>query len=116
MKRFVSHRRVSVSPAPAYQLLMRIDLFLKASRLTPRRAVAQALCEGGAVSVNGVKAKPSRTLRVGDEISLRRRTHLLIVRVLEIPTTRQTSRTDAAKLFKVVSDTVLSEDLLGSKE
>jgi ribosomal 50S subunit-recycling heat shock protein len=91
---------------------MRLDLYLKASRLTSRRAVAQALCEAGAVSVNGVTAKSSRALRLGDEISLRRRNHLVVVRVLEVPTTRQTSRADALRLFEVVRETVILEDPL----
>jgi len=89
---------------------MRLDLYLKASRLSPRRTVSQALCNAGAISVNGVLAKSARTLRVGDEITLRRRNHLLTVRVLEVPTTRQTSRTDATRLFEVVSDIALPEN------
>jgi ribosomal 50S subunit-recycling heat shock protein len=47
---------------------MRIDLFLKASRLCLRRSVAQELCDAGAVEVNGAPAKSSRAVRVGDEI------------------------------------------------
>ena len=88
---------------------MRLDLFLKASRLSSRRAVAQALCDAGAISVNGVRAKSARALRVGDEITLRRRHHLLTVRVLAVPTTRQTSRTEAAGLFEVLSDVAVPE-------
>lgn len=91
---------------------MRLDLFLKASRLVLRRAAAQALCDGGVVSVNGVTAKSSRALRVGDEIALRRRNHLLTVRVLALPATRQTSRSDAADLYEILSDRVIPEDRL----
>ncbi|HEX8922774.1 MAG TPA: RNA-binding S4 domain-containing protein [Pyrinomonadaceae bacterium] len=91
---------------------MRLDLFLKASRLVPRRAVAQALCDAGVVSVNGLPAKSSRTLRAGDEIALRRRNHLLTVRVLALPATRQTSRSDAPNLYQILSDTVVAEDPL----
>lgn len=90
---------------------MRLDLYLKASRLVLRRAVAQSLCEAGLVSVNGLVAKPSRTVHVGDEITLRRHNHLLTLRVLKVPITRQTSRSDAASLYQILSDTVLSEDL-----
>ena len=91
---------------------MRLDLFLKASRLVLRRTVAQALCDAGVVSVNGATAKSSRALRVGDEISLRRRNHLLKVRVLVLPASRQTSRSDASSLYQILSDTVVSEDPL----
>ena len=89
---------------------MRLDLFLKASRLVARRALAQALCDAGVVSVNGLPAKSSRGVSVGDEIALRRRNHLLNVRVLALPATRQTSRSDAPNLYEILSDTVVSED------
>jgi ribosomal 50S subunit-recycling heat shock protein len=91
---------------------MRLDLFLKSSRLVLRRTVAQALCDAGLVSVNGVRAKSSRALAVGDEINLRRRNHLLTVRVLALPATRQTSRSDASSLYEVLSDVVVSDDSL----
>jgi ribosomal 50S subunit-recycling heat shock protein len=90
---------------------MRLDLFLKASRLVLRRTVAQALCDAGLVAVNGVRAKSARALAVGDEISLRRRNHLVKLRVLALPATRQTSRSDASSLYEILSDTVIpSED------
>ncbi len=89
---------------------MRLDLFLKASRLVLRRTVAQALCDAGLVSVNGAPAKSSRALRVGDEISLRRRNHLLAVRVLALPASRQTSRSDASNLYEILSDTVVAPE------
>jgi ribosomal 50S subunit-recycling heat shock protein len=90
---------------------MRLDLFLKASRLCLRRSVAQELCEAGAVKVNGAAAKSSRTIHAGDEISLRRRNRLLLIRVLALPATRQTSRRDAPDLYEIVSDTALSEEM-----
>jgi ribosomal 50S subunit-recycling heat shock protein len=93
---------------------MRLDLFLKASRLVLRRAAAQALCDAGVVSVNDVPAKSSRSLRVGDRIALRRRNRLLTVRVLALPATRQTSRQDASTLYETLSDiaVVTPEDTL----
>ena len=90
---------------------MRLDLFLKASRLVPRRTVAQQLCDAGLVSVNGATAKSSRTLHVEDEITLRRRNHLLNVRVLALPATRQTSKSDASSLYETLSEAVISEEL-----
>jgi ribosomal 50S subunit-recycling heat shock protein len=91
---------------------MRLDLFLKASRLILRRTVAQQLCDAGLVSINGAPAKSSRAVHVGDEISVRRRNHLLTARVLAVPATRQTSRSDASSLYEILSDTVITEDLL----
>ena len=88
---------------------MRLDLFLKASRLCLRRAVAQELCEAGAVLVNGNAAKSSRTIQAGDEITLRRRNRQLTVRVLRLPTSRQTSRSEAPTLYEIIEGKVEDE-------
>ena len=90
---------------------MRLDLFLKASRLCPRRTVAQALCEAGAVLVNSVPAKPARAVQVGDRIALRRRQRLLTVRVSALPQARQTARSDAASLYEILSDVTTEPEL-----
>ncbi|HJR07400.1 MAG TPA: S4 domain-containing protein [Pyrinomonadaceae bacterium] len=89
---------------------MRLDQFLRASRLVLRRTVAQELCEAGAVLVNGAPARSSRAVRVGDEITLGRRERLLTARVLAVPTTKQTSRHEAASLYEVVRDERRVED------
>ena len=83
---------------------MRLDQFLRASRLVLRRTVAQELCEAGAVLVGGVAARSSRAVRAGDEITIERRERLLTVRVLAVPSARQTSKGEAATLYEVVSD------------
>ena len=90
---------------------MRLDQFLRASRLVVRRAVAQELCEAGAVSVNGAAARSSRTVREGDEISVRRRERALTVRVLTVPQSKQVSRADAPSLYEIVSDIRLNDEL-----
>jgi ribosome-associated heat shock protein Hsp15 len=89
---------------------MRLDLFLKASRLSPRRSAAQALCDAGVVSINGAHAKSAHTVRAGDMIEIRRRERLLAVRVLSVPDTRQTSRGDASKLYQLVVDEPVAEE------
>lgn len=89
---------------------MRLDLFLKASRLCPRRAVAQELCDAGAVEVNGSVSKSSRAVREGDAITLRRRHRLTTVRVLSIPTTKQVARHEASSLYEVLRDEELAQD------
>ncbi len=50
---------------------MRIDKFLKVSRILKRRSVANEACGGGRVSVNGKEVKPSYSLKVGDEVEVR---------------------------------------------
>lgn len=49
---------------------MRLDKFLKVSRVLKRRTVAAQACDAGHVSVNGKTAKPSHTLKVGDTVTI----------------------------------------------
>ena len=91
---------------------MRLDLFLKASRLILRRTLAQEFCDAGLVKINGVKAKSSREVKVNDEIEIKRSNRVLIVRVLQIPNTKQVSRQASSSLFEVVSETMISDSLL----
>ena len=83
---------------------MRLDQFLRSSRLILRRTVAQELCEAGAVEVNGDRARASRAVREGDRIGIRRRGRLLVVRVASLPAVRQPAKADAASLYEVISD------------
>jgi ribosomal 50S subunit-recycling heat shock protein len=89
---------------------MRVDQFLRASRLVLRRTVAQELCEAGAVEINGSPARSSRPVRAGDEIRVRRRGRLLTVRVASVPAARQPSRAEAASLYELLSDERIEED------
>lgn len=49
---------------------MRLDKFLKVSRVIKRRTVANDVCTAGRVTVNGRVAKPSVKLKVGDEVTI----------------------------------------------
>ncbi|HKG13687.1 MAG TPA: S4 domain-containing protein [Pyrinomonadaceae bacterium] len=89
---------------------MRLDQYLRASRLVLRRTAAQELCEAGAVSVNGAAARSSRTVREGDELTIRRRGRALTVRVRSLPQAKQVSRADAPSLYEVVGDTELNDE------
>ncbi|HST52914.1 MAG TPA: S4 domain-containing protein [Pyrinomonadaceae bacterium] len=84
---------------------MRLDQYLRASRLVLRRTVAQELCEAGAVRVNDAPARASRTIREGDRVTIQRRERLLTVRVRTVPETKQLSREAAASLYEIVGDT-----------
>ncbi len=83
---------------------MRLDLFLKASRLCQRRTVAQKLCDAGLVVINDKTAKSAHAVKPGDEITIRRRDRVTRVRVLALPTSRQTSRQEAGSLHEVLSE------------
>jgi ribosome-associated heat shock protein Hsp15 len=81
---------------------MRLDLFLKASRICLRRSAAQKLCDAGLVSINGASAKSAHPVKPGDEITVRRRDEILSIRVRALPTTRQTSREEAKGLYEIL--------------
>lgn len=82
---------------------MRLDLFLKLSRLCPRRALAQQLCDAGLVLLNGRPAKSAHTVKVGDEIVVRSRDFQTTSRVITVPTRSNVSRRDAKLLTEIVN-------------
>ena len=83
---------------------MRLDLFLKVSRLIQRRTLAQEFCDAGLIHVNGVAAKSGKVVKVGDEIAINRRNRKVIVRVVTVPDTKQVAKQSAGDLFTVISD------------
>ncbi|MGB8508199.1 MAG: S4 domain-containing protein [Pyrinomonadaceae bacterium] len=89
---------------------MRLDQFLRASRLVLRRTVAQELCDAGVISVNGILARSSRTVREEDEITLTRRNRILKVRVCAVPATKQISRAEAPSLYEIIGDEKVSDE------
>jgi ribosomal 50S subunit-recycling heat shock protein len=81
---------------------MRLDLFLKLSRLVPRRTLAQEMCEAGAVKVNGLRSKSAHEVRENTLISIRYRGRITTVRVLTVPS-KQTSKREASSLYETIS-------------
>ena len=79
---------------------MRLDKWLKVSRLIKRRTVAQEACDGGRVSVNGAVAKPSRDVKVGDVIEVSFGTKTLRAEILSVQETVR--KDDAAAMYKEV--------------
>src|SRR5204863_9408319 len=70
---------------PLERDLMRLDLFLKWSRVILRRTLAKEMCDAGRVTVNGQEARAGRDIRVGDTISIRLPRRQLTFRVRSIP-------------------------------
>jgi len=64
---------------------MRLDKFLKVSRLIKRRTVANEVSDMGRVLVNGNSAKPSKQLKEGDIITIEYANRNVVVKVLKIP-------------------------------
>lgn len=80
---------------------MRLDKFLKVSRLIKRRTVANDACDASHISVNGRVAKASYDVKVGDIIEIafgERKTKLKVVDVRDY-----TAKADAASLYEIIS-------------
>ena len=79
---------------------MRIDKFLKVSRILKRRTVAQEACGEEKVLINGKPAKPSTAVKIGDVIEVLYATGSLKVRVMNIKET--VKKDEASSLYEVV--------------
>lgn len=79
---------------------MRIDKYLKVSRIIKRRTVAAEACDGGRVSVNGKAAKPGTDIKIGDVIEVSFGEKKVKVEVTGVS---ETVRKDAASsMYKVL--------------
>ncbi len=80
---------------------MRIDKFLKVSRLLKRRTVANEAVKGGRVTVNGREVKPSYTLKVGDVAEIRFGDETVKFRVLNLAPV--VKKEEASSLYEIIS-------------
>lgn len=62
---------------------MRIDKFLKVSRVIKRRSVAQEACDGGRIEINGKAVKPAKEVKIGDKVTVTFGLELDVVRGVE---------------------------------
>ena len=79
---------------------MRLDKWLKVSRLIKRRTVAQEACDGGRVSVNGRTAKPSADVKVGDVIEIAFGSRRVRAEVLSVA--ESVRKDDAAAMYREI--------------
>ncbi len=80
---------------------MRLDKFLKVSRLIKRRTVANEVSETGRVYVNGNSAKPAKQIKEGDEIKIEYANRTVVVKVLKVPV-NNVSVQEAPSLYEIV--------------
>ena len=92
----------SSAPLPCVPQIMRLDIFLKLSRLVPRRTLAQQMCEAGVVKVNGLRAKSGHEVRAADLLSIRQRGRITTVRVAIVPS-KAPSKREASSLYETIS-------------
>ncbi len=82
---------------------MRLDVFLKTSRLIKRRSVAQELCDAGSVRVNGREAKPAKEVRRGDSIELSFPSRVIVVEIID-ELTEQAKKSSPHELYHVKTE------------
>ena len=79
---------------------MRLDKYLKVSRIIKRRTVANEACDAGRVEVNGKVARASYDVKIGDKITVNLGSNSRSYEVLEI--NEHALKEDAAKMFKAL--------------
>ncbi|MGE7112669.1 RNA-binding S4 domain-containing protein [Lysinibacillus sp. NPDC047702] len=81
---------------------MRLDKFLKVSRLIKRRTLAKEVADQGRITINGKIAKASSTVKAGDELAIRFGQKVVTARVDELRDT--VKKEDAAKMFTILKE------------
>lgn len=81
---------------------MRLDKFLKVSRILKRRTVAQDACSAGKVDVNGRPAKPGCQLKVGDLVSVHFATATLTFKVKSLR--ESVKKDEASEMYEIVAE------------
>ena len=87
---------------------MRLDKYLKVSRIIKRRPIAKEVADKGRIKVNGILAKSSADLKINDEIEIRFGNKILLVRVLEMKDS--TKKEDATKMYEIIKETKVEVD------
>ena len=87
---------------------MRLDKYLKVSRIIKRRTVANDACSLGHVSVNDKVGKPSTDVKPGDRISVRFGQKLLVAEILDVRDAVR--KEEAALMYRIISDTLNAPD------
>jgi len=80
---------------------MRIDKFLKVSRILKRRTVAREACDGGKVIINGKEVKPGHPVKIGDVVEIDYATGVLKFKILAVKET--VKKDEAASLYEIIS-------------
>lgn len=83
---------------------MRLDKFLKSSRLIKRRTVAKEICDAGRISLNGRVAKAGSEVSVGDVLLVRYGQRTLEVRVVQLQ--ENPRKENAAQLYEILTGSV----------
>lgn len=96
---------------------MRLDKWLKMSRVIKRRPVANEICDQGRVTINGRVAKAGAEVKPGDRLEVRFGQKLLAIEIVTVPM-KQVSAKSASELYTVIGETPLGDflDVQGEEE
>ncbi len=86
---------------------MRIDKYLKLTRLIKRRSVAKVLIDEGNIFINNKIAKPSTEVNIGDRISLKLGLRIIEIEVIECKD--NIDKTDSKSLYKIISQKITTK-------
>lgn len=81
---------------------MRVDKFLSSVNILKRRSIAQDMCENGVVSINGIAAKSSKEVRIGDIITLKYLTYSKTYEVLALPLSKTIPKSQSNQYYKEI--------------
>ena len=80
---------------------MRIDKFLKVSRVIKRRTVAAEACSGGRIEINGRAAKPAKEVKPGDVVTVSFGNSSLTFEVLNVE--EKQTKQSASEMYRIIS-------------
>ncbi|WP_026314550.1 RNA-binding S4 domain-containing protein [Heyndrickxia acidiproducens] len=86
---------------------MRLDKFLKVSRLIKRRTLAKEVADQDRIQINGVQAKASSNVKAGDELTIRFGQKVVVAKVERLKET--TKKEEAADMYKIISEKRINE-------
>ncbi|MFY0761118.1 RNA-binding S4 domain-containing protein [Metabacillus dongyingensis] len=87
---------------------MRLDKFLKVSRLIKRRTLAKEVSDQGRITINGTVGKASSIVKLGDELAIRFGQKRIIVKIENLQDSSK--KEDAAGMYSLVKEEKISEE------
>lgn len=84
---------------------MRLDKYLKVSRIIKRRALAKEVADAGRILVNDREAKSSTTLKAGDVVEIKYGNKVFVFEVLQL--LDSTKKDDAKAMYRIIEETRL---------
>ena len=87
---------------------MRLDKYLKVSRLIKRRTIAKEVADQGRITLNGQVAKSSTTVKLGDELTIKFGNRIVTVRVTDIKDT--TKKQEASTMYELLAEERVTQE------